>query len=100
MHESTVPTLLISGEMTHHLVEQKHRKTLVEIYIPQFRPYLFWLMLDLIAFDLNAMVENLFFCACGEISSKGHRNPTCQHFTKNHQDQVSGCQSTHYHDEH
>src|SRR5438874_506095 len=66
--------------------ERRAAPALVLVDGAQFCPFLFRLMLNLIALGGDALVKHLPGGPCRKIASQGHRDPVGQHLTQHDQE--------------
>jgi hypothetical protein len=70
MHHSLMASFIIRSEVIDNMLQKRAGKSLVLVNAHKFRSFLFWLMLNLIAFCCDAPSKNLFGSPCGKIASK------------------------------
>src|SRR2546427_10803103 len=100
MYHGAMPSFLIGGQMIDNTMEQWTTEAFVAINGTQFGPFFLWLMLNLIPFRRDALIEDLFSGSSSKISSKRHRNPSGQQLTKHNQQQPPKSTFAHRHDKH
>src|SRR5712692_5304952 len=82
MYHGAVPAFPVGREMADDTLQEWATKALVLVDGTQFCPFLFRLMLNLIAFRCDALLKYLLRGPCRKIAPKRHRNPSCQHLTQ------------------